>query len=325
MKLNLMETTLSVGLLAAGLTAGAAPLQRADLPAEPVWVAHFDVDALRPTTIGQYLQAEMDKPEAQAKLAAFQSIFSVDLRTQLHGVTLYSTGTASTDGILLVYADFDPDKLITLAKAANGYQSTTYKTHTIHNWIDEKKKPRNGVQPRVYAAIQGARVIFGQREQPVAQALDVLDGAASRLSASTAFPEMGAAGDTSFIEAAARKLDLPGSDPNAAIFRLSKLARFQISEAQGQVNAALTLEANDEETAGQMLSIAQGLVGLMKLQKEKPEAVKFADALIVKQDGARVVATLAMPATDFVEIMKADAARRAAKKAQREQAAGDAK
>lgn len=325
MKMNLLETTLYAGLLAVGLTASASPLQRADLPAEPAWVVHFDVDGLRPTTIGQYLQGEMDKPEAQAKLAAFQQIFSVDLRTQLHGLTLYSTGTSSSDGVLLVYADFDAGKLLTLAKATKDYQSSTYKQHTIHNWIDDKKKPHNGVQPRVYAAIEGARVIFGQREATVSQALDVLDGTVPRLSTSSTLPELGAAGDTSFIEAAGRKLDISSSDPNAAIFRFSKLARLQIKEVQGQVNATLTLDANDEAVAGNMLSIGQGLVGLMKLQKEKPEAVKFADALAVKQDGARVVATLAMPAADFVEMLKADAARKAAKKAQKQQAAADVK
>ena len=67
-----------------------------------------------------------------------------------------------------------------------------------------------------------------------------------------------------------------------------------------------------------MASIGQGLVSLMKLQKEKPELVKLAEAISLKQDGAGVVATLAMPANDVVAMMKADAARKAARKAQKE-------
>src|ERR1039458_5780763 len=125
-------------------------LQRADVAGEPAWVLHLDCDSLRPTALGQYLLAEMEKPEAQAKFDAFQTIFNFDLRKQLHGLTLYSTGKVPEDGVLLVYADFDPSRLVTMAKAAQGYQSTTFKQHVIHNWVDEKKKAKLGVKPRVY-------------------------------------------------------------------------------------------------------------------------------------------------------------------------------
>ena len=319
MKVNYLKTAFCAGFLAAAaITASALPLQRADLPADPAWMVHFDVDALRPTTIGQYLLTEMDKPKAQAKLAAFQSIFNFDLRTQLHGLTLYSAGAAHEDGVLLVYADFDAGKLVTLAKAANDSQSSTYNQHTIYNWIDEKKKAKNGVRPRVYAAIQGARVIFGQREASVAQALDVLDGKAPRLAPESAFSQLSAAGGTGFIEAAARKLDLRPSDPHNALFRLSKLVRLRIGQAGEQVTATLSLDASDNEVAKNMAGVGQGLVSLMKLQKEKPELIKLAEAISLKQDGASVVATAAMPANDVVAMMKADAARKAQRKAQEE-------
>ena len=99
------------------------------MAADPTWVLHLDCDALRPTAIGQFLLAEMEKPEAQAKFAAFQSIFNFDPRKQLHGLTLYSTGKAPEDGVLLVYGDFDADRLVTLAKAGEGLSETTYKQH----------------------------------------------------------------------------------------------------------------------------------------------------------------------------------------------------
>lgn len=317
MKTSLLKLTLRGGcLMAASLTALGGPLQRADVPAEPAWVLHLDCDGLRPTAIGQYLLAEMNKPEAQAKLAAFQSIFSFDLRTQLHGLTLYDAGNSPDDGVLLVYADFDPDRLVTLAKAAKDSQSSTHNQHVIYNWIDEKKHARNGVKPRTYAAIFANRlVIFGQREVPVAAALDVLGGTAPNLSASKVFADLGGAGKRGVLQGAARKLDLSDSDPNAAIFRLSKLIRLEVGEAQQQVTARLTLEANDGEVAGHIAAIAQGLLALAKLQKEKPEAVKLAEAITLQQTGASVNARLSLPADTVIEMMKAGAARKAAKKA----------
>jgi hypothetical protein len=307
----------SFGLLTAALPLLGGPLQRSDVPADPAWVLHLDCDSFRSTVIGQFVLTEMEKPEAQAKLAAFQSIFNFDLRKQPHGLTLYSTGKAPQEGVLLVYADFDDDRLLTQARAAQDYQCTTYKQHVIHDWIGDKKKAKNGVKPRIYAAIQGGHiVVFGQQKARVAQALDVLDRAAPNLATSGQFSQLGAAGSEAVLQGAARKLDLPESDPNAALFRLAKAARLQAGEAQGQLKASLTLEVNDEDTAKQMSLVGQGLLALMKLQKDNPGSVKLAESLSFKQDGGGVVAALAVPTGEVIEFMKADAARKAQKKAE---------
>lgn len=280
---------------------------------------HVDCDNLRTSGIGQWLLSELDKPEAQAKFAALQMMFNFDPRKQLHGLTLYSSGKTPEDGVLLVYADFDADRLTTLAKAAKEYQSTTYKQHVIHNWLDDKKKTRNGVKPRVFASIQGGHiVVFGQQEARVAQALDVLDRAAPNLAGNSVFLQLGVNGSGSIVQAAARKLELPDSDPNAALFRLSRMARLQVSEGQGQLRATLNLEASDDEIAKQMATVGQGLVALMKLQKDNPGSAKLAEALSLKQDGASVVVSLAIPTAEAIEIAKAEAARKAQKQAEKE-------
>lgn len=317
MKTNLIAVALCAGCIAAALSTTAGPLRRADIGADALWVAHLDVDAMRPTAVGQFIQSEMDKPEAQAKLAAFQALFSFDLRTQLHAVSLYGASKAPEDGLLIVYADFQPERLVTLARAAKEAQNTSHGQHTIYSWLDEKKH-KHATAQRVYAAIADSRVIFGQRENRVARALDVVDGASPSLATTTAFTPLGTPGEASFLVAAARQLDLPGSDPHAAILRLSQSVRLQVAEAQNQLAATLTLQANDEEVAGHINSIAQGLVALMKLQKDKPESIRFADALSLRQDGSRVVANLVLPDNDALAMMKADAARKAQRKAEKE-------
>ena len=229
-------------MLAAGAVAG--PIQRGDLPAEPVWVLHMDCDALRPTSIGQFLLAEMAKPEADNKFAAFQAMFSFDPRTALRGVTLYSTGAAPEDGVLIVYADFDPGRLVTLAKAARDYQSAPHRSYAIHNWIDDKKMQKSGGTPRTYAAINGNRVIFAQKEDRVAKTLDAMDGIAPILVGSKAITGLSGAKGV-FLEAVARKFELPSSDPNAAVFRLSKQLGLVVREADKTVSATLTMEKLD--------------------------------------------------------------------------------
>jgi len=307
------------GLAAAGLPAFAGPLQRADVPAEPAWVLHVDCDSLRQTATGQYLLGEMEKPEGQARFAVFQTIFNFDPHKQLHGLTLYSTDNAPEEEVLLIYADFDPDRLITIAKAAEDYQSATYKQHVIHNWIDETKEARDGVKPRTYAAIQGAHiVVLARQKAPVARALDVLDRAAPNLAGGGAFPQLSADGAGNCIEAAAWKLDFSNSDPTAVLFRLAKMGRLRVGEAQGQVQGTLSLEANDAEVARLMSSVGQGVLALMKLQRDNPGWAKLAGALALKPDGARVIVSLAMPAAEAIELLKADDARKAQKKARQD-------
>jgi hypothetical protein len=314
MNTRYLRMILCAGCVAAGLSTMAGPLRRADVPADPAWVVHLEFDALRPTAIGQLLQEQMNRPEVQARLAAFQAVFSFDLRTQLHGATLSSTGMTPEEGVLLIYADFDADRLVTLVKAAKDSKNTVYNQHVIYNWIDEKRPAKAGVKPRVYASIAGARVVIGQRQDRVAQALDVLDGTAPSLASSASFPLLGAPGDTSFIEAAARKMDLPAGVPNANVLRMAKSVLFQATEVQQQFSDTFSLEANDAEVASQMTSIAQGLVALIKLQTDKPEAVKLANAVTINQQGAVLTVTTALPAADLVQVLKAVAARRAANK-----------
>ncbi|HOX57317.1 MAG TPA: hypothetical protein P5205_12595 [Candidatus Paceibacterota bacterium] len=280
--------------------------------AEPMWVLHLDCDGLRPTAIGQHLLAEMEKPEAQAKLAPFKTIFNFDLRKQVHGLTLYSAGKSAQDAVMLVYADFEADRLVKRAKEAEDYRSTTYKAHVIHNWIDENRRGKEGVKPRVYSAIHGRRVvIFGQQEPRVARALDVLDRATASLAGSALFAQLGARGGGGFIQAAARKLDLPNSDPNTALLQSAKSARLEVGEAQGKLKAILNLDATDEEAARQMASVGQGLVALMRMQQDNPGSVKLAEGLALKQDGSGVVATLAVSAGEAIELLKANAAAKA--------------
>lgn len=309
---------LSTTFLAAGaLAAAAGPLQRADLPTDPSWVIHVDCDALRQSTVGQFLLSEMDKPQAQEKFAAFQAVFSFDPRKQLHGITLFSTGNTPADGVVLAYVDADPDRLAVLAKTTRDYQTTTHNGMTIHSWIDDKKPAVKGIQPRVYAATFNRNlVLFGQKESTVGQALDVLARKAPSLAPGGVFAQLGAAGDKNFVEAMARKVDMPNSDPNAAVFRLSKLIRLKIGEAARQLNASLVLEANDEEIATQLTSIVQGLTSLMKVQNDKPDAAKLANALNIRQSGNSVMVDLSLPADEIVAMMKAGAARKAQKKLQ---------
>jgi hypothetical protein len=263
--------------------------------------------------VGQFILSEMEKPEAQKKFEAFQAIFSFDPRRELHGATLYGASKAEEDGVLLIYADFDAARLTTLAEGAKDHKSSMHGSHTIHHWIDEKKKAKDGVQPRTYAAIHGKVVIFAQKERRVIEALEVMDRARPNLGANAEFA--GLDSGSAFLRGAARKMSMPEGDPNAAVFKQAKMITLTVGEANRKLEAALALQTDSEEVARSIEAVGRGLIGLMSLQKDKPESQKFAQGLAVEQTGTAVTVKLSLPADDAIGMLKAaEAKKQAAKK-----------
>jgi hypothetical protein len=288
------------------LTAGAAPLKRSDVMADPALVVHIDFDGLRTTSIGKAILAQLNQPDIDTKLSAIQTIFSFDPRTQLHGATVYATSQTPPEGVLIVYADFDSNRVVGLGKLAPGFETITNGSHLIHTWIDEKEKEKatNGESPHIYAAIKGNRIIVGKEEAPVVAALDVLEGSDPSLAGEKTLPELGGAGQGDFIQAVVRKFDFGSKDPNAAIFKMSKLVRFGIGEKADHLTGTLSFEAKDADVATQISAIAQGLIALLKLQQGNPDVLKIANEVSLHQDGATVTATASIPSKDIVDVIK---------------------
>jgi hypothetical protein len=310
------QVVLMAGITLSCGTGWSAPLQRGDVPADPAVVAHLDFDGFWKTAVGKAIVARMDEPDAANKLAALQAIFSFDLRTQVHGLTFFSAAPAAQDGVLVLYADFESNRLITLAKAVTDYHCITNGSHLIHAWVDEKKRAEREGKGLCYGAIQGKRVIFGQSESAVAGELDVLDGKAPSLAKADWLPESGAEAEGHFLKGMVRKFDFASKDPNSAILKMSKMVRFQVGEARNQLGATVNFEANDANTAAQIAAVAEGLIALGKLQQGNPGALKLANSVSIKQDGANVIATLSMPEADAVELIKSAGAEKARDNAQ---------
>lgn len=292
------------GLCGLTLSSVGAPLKRSDIPADPTWVAHIDIDALKATTIGEFITSQLDKPEVKDKLAAFTQISSIDVQKQLHGVSLYDTTMKEEDGVLIVYADLQPENLVTLAKGMDEYEASEHKGHTIHSWIDKGHHfgPGRGNR-RTFAAIQGSRLIFGQSQAAVTGALDVIDGGPS-LATSKNFAGLGTRGKSTFVQAAASKLPSNGNNPGAEMLKMTKSFQLEIAEMDAKLIAAFALTANDEDSASNISQMAQGLLAMAKMQKDNQDAAKFMDALSVKQEGNVVTASIKISSADIIEMAK---------------------
>ncbi len=284
----------------------ATPIKPQHVPANPAWVLHIDWAAARPTLLGHFFLDELNKPDSRAKLAEFDSLFKLDSRKEVRGITLFNTGKEPSDGTLLLYVDYKADRLAALPARAMDYQGSKHGKFVIHSWIDEKKGGRKDQKRRVYSAMHPAGVlIFSQSRSSVVVALDVIDNAASNLSSNPAFAKIANSNGATLVDGAARKLDAGSSEPSAAVFKLAKMIRLQISESDRHISATLNLDVDDEDVATRISGVARALISLLALQSEKPEVSKIADAISLKRDGGGVSAILNMPADELVAMLKA--------------------
>lgn len=281
-------------------SATAAPLQPADVAANPSLIAHLDFDTFKATPVGKALLAQVSQPDIDKILGAFQAITGFDPRTQWHGLTVYITGEKAQNGVLLLYAEFDATRLVALAQTMPDYHVVTNGTHVIHNWIDEKKKA-NGGEPNVSAAIAGNRVVFGQSPETVSAALDVLDGKSPSMAGALADLHF-TAGD--FLEGVVNKFDFNSKDPNSAMLKDCRKLRLEVSETADHLTAAVNLEAGDANQATQIAAIVQGLLALGKLQGDKSPAWKLANGVEIKQAGVNTSATLSVADADILQLIK---------------------
>ncbi|HEX5220706.1 MAG TPA: hypothetical protein VFZ59_14135 [Verrucomicrobiae bacterium] len=291
------------------VTATAGPLQQSNVMNDPAWVIHLDLDALRQTSIGKQLLVEMEKPDAQKKFEAFQTVFNLDPRKDLHGVTLYSATKSDADGVALAYADFDAERLIALAQGNKDYEVSAHGTNKIHSWIDEKKKSRDGEPVRTYGALyKGKTLILGQRQDRISAALDVLDGKQPNLAASKIFAPLGTGGGV-FLTGGARTWELPANDLGASVLKQAKLIWLNAQETEGKAELKLTVETTNAEIAKQLGDVCRGLVAVLALQTDKPEAMKLAKAIAIDQEptGNAMFAKLSLPVVDLVEMIKSRA------------------
>lgn len=291
---------LSLGLLCAStLCLQAASLQREYVAANSGWFVHLDVDRFKETKLGQFVLEQLQQPDAQKKINDLKTAFNFDPTKALHGFTVYGEGNKPENGVLLVFGEFDTNRLLTLVQANKDYDFTRLHNHTIYSWIDEN----NSKHQRTYGAMAPGVVIFGQSSERIAGALDVIQGTQPSLKTSNPFGELGLTVKSPVLIGAARRVGLPDSPPLGAMLKHFEFVALGVGETNGQLQAELPVRSTNEKAAHQILAMDQGMVAMLSLQTD-PIAQSIAQGLTATESGSNVLTTLKLPVADFVQIIK---------------------
>jgi hypothetical protein len=305
-----MKTSISTLILCGCLWITSWPgqagvLQRSVIPADAVWWAHLDLAQAKQTQLGRFVIGELDRPAVQAKFAAFQAIFNFDPRHTLQGCTLYGRGHSPQDAVLLLQGLFDAQRLVTLARAGQDYQSETHRLYEVHSWIDQKRSAQYGFKPRSYGAIHpGGLVVLGQNAQRLGEALDVIDGLIPNLETSDAFRKWAGSTEKAFLLAAARRVDGLTTPPRADFLRHCSQISLTAGENGDNLFAQTMLDMNDEPAAQSVFAIIQGLKALTSLRTDNPNAVKLAQAVTLAQDRAQLSIQLHLASAEVIQALR---------------------
>ena len=153
----------------------AAPLESKNVAADAKWVVHVDVDAVRDSHVVQkaFETCPFLKDDSGKHFDMIRDKMGVDLRKDLHGITLYGRDTDKTHAVAIVFATVNQKLLLDKAEKATDHKVTKHGEIDIHSWT---QKHGEKTHPAAGAFYKPDVLVFAASAEGVAAAIDVLDG-----------------------------------------------------------------------------------------------------------------------------------------------------
>jgi hypothetical protein len=254
-----------VASLAAIVSLPVAMAERLDagrVPAKAVWMMHFDMDTARDSVVLKRMEARMLEkyPQAEKMMAMGAGMIGMDVRKDLHDVTVYGLDTDKKNAVMIVHADADRKKLEAMVAKAPGHETMDHRGYTLHAWTHKGWKQTKG-QPVVGAFYKDNVMVFARTKGQVEMALDVLDGKAKSLGEDS--PLAGRTKPGSILVGRAAAIDPQTKCP---VLREGKGYRVALGESEGMSFYRARLDMNSAAAAEQAKSVTEGLAALGMLR-----------------------------------------------------------
>jgi hypothetical protein len=155
-------------------TGQAAPFDAKTISADAKWVVHVDFDAVRDSQIVKksFQTCPALKSEAGKHFDKIVEQFGIDLRKDLHGVTLYGCDTDKDHAVAIVYAKVNRKPLVEKAQKAPDHKVVRSGGLEIHTWTD-KTGPKS--HPAAGAFYKSDAIVFASSTKGVEAAIAVLE------------------------------------------------------------------------------------------------------------------------------------------------------
>lgn len=295
MKRLCLSTIAIVFLL--GPPAAAEPLQPAHVSKDAKWILHWDFDTMRASTYGDDFEATWGKtPWMKSGWNWMQKRYGIQ-QGDLHGATMYGDSYREHRGTLVLYADFDRQKIVEVIESQPGFKTAKYLGYTLYTWNVEgkgKAYEKDAEKKRamtVTAAFHSPTVaLMSSDEVQVKSALDRMNGRQPNI-AGMSTPLLRTPPAGSFFYGAAIHLEglQQRKDHSFAVLQKLKECWMACGEKPQEITFCQAhFVGHDAEVVSKLKEVAEGLRAMIDLQI--PDDFKLAHRLIdnlkIKLDGS---------------------------------------
>jgi hypothetical protein len=288
--------------LAAIAQAGALDVKQ--IPADAVWLAHVDVDAMRDSIVVQRVYAHVIQqwPGTEKHFEGVQADFGVDLRTDVHGLTLYGKAIGQPEGVLIIDTNIDQKRLLDKAQYAPDHQVVTYGSYEIHTWTHDKNKKHAHAVAGVF--FKPTVLVFASSVDSAKTALDVLGGKSASLAGKESLLTAAVPAGATLV---ARAIGLGNVAAPCKSPLDKKLDAFSLAtgEQSGESFLHAKVITQSQETADQFKAMAEGGRALAMFQANADaDAVKFLQQIKITTANKIVELELRAPAEDVLKMLQ---------------------
>jgi hypothetical protein len=107
---------------------------------------HADMDAAREATVVKRMveRAMKKHPQLEAMLGMGAKMMGMDIRKDLHDVTVYGLDTDKKNAVMVVHADANQALLEKMVDTAPAHKTLKHRDFTPHQWTHKGWKGREG-------------------------------------------------------------------------------------------------------------------------------------------------------------------------------------
>ena len=322
---NSIKTVAACLLLTA--SSFAAGPDKAVIPDSAVWAMHFDVAAFTaaelPRGMMDMIGAE-NSPVPLDKVAKAREVWGHLGKVQ--SVTLYGPSHLETEAVAVARLQYDPAVVKKLLKIAADSVPQDLAGHEVHEFTAKARRGRAGGQRYLCFYNESTLVASGSLDG-LKEAMDLLAGKGSKLTAANALSQMLTPTKGSVMVMAARGVDTLAAAKHGeserrgrgmgAFLQKTDTMRVEIGESDSEVFVSIEAGMKAEEAAQNVERAANGMLGLMLLNKSDDEAVaKVLQSVQVERRESTVAITMQCAVADILQKAQAAMERKAAKRAE---------
>jgi hypothetical protein len=272
----------------------AEPVELKQVATDAKWLAHVDVDAMRESVVVQkayHKCMEMHK-DAQKHFDKVRETLGLDLKKDLHGITIYGKDLDKHHGVLIVHADVNQKLLLEKAEKAADHKVAKYGSYEIHSWTHKHGKESH----TAYGVFFKPNVlVFAGCEEAIHGALDVLDGKSPGITDEKS-PLAGrlAPGASLIVRALA-----VGPQVKCPVLKDADSFRITLGENKGESFYRARLVMKSAEAAEQVKAVVEGFKAMVGLARgSDAETMKLVNAVKVTTQEKTVRIAWSAPAEE---------------------------